>query len=396
VVFSFFKRKGDEPQTMTPPRPVAPKPASGVAAPTTTGAPSSVAPAPEADFDDMPYDSSIDTAESHSAVEEAAILYANERVSEAVATLHGFIKENHEVRDLHPWMLLFDLYQVQNMKQPFDELSMDFVVRFERSAPVWEGPRQAAPAAKPAPKRSMASSVQFKGQIGAAQADEFERMLQLAEAESGVKLDVVHATGIDPEQAARFAQVLQTIRRAEQRIVVAGANEFAQVLKDLLANGAQQEKAYWALLFELYQLSGQQDAFEDAAIDYAVTFELSPPSWEALPESVQTATDESEPEAPAATEEAECFCIEGVLASGTDYKLRDLERYADARTQVQIDMTATARVDFVTVGAFINTLIGLNQKGKQVSISGANEMVHALFDVMGVTEYATVIRRKQR
>ena len=59
-------------------------------------------------------------------------------------------------------------------------------------------------------------------------------------------------------------------------------------------------------------------------------------------------------------------------------------------------MTATTRVDFVTVGAFINTLIALNQKGKQVSISGANEMVHALFDVMGVTEYATVISRKQR
>jgi len=126
-----------------------------------------------------------------------------------------------------------------------------------------------------------------------------------------------------------------------------------------------------------------------------VTFELSPPSWEVLPESVQT-TAESEPETPAATEETEFFCIEGVLASGTDYKLRDLERHADARTQVQIDMTATTRVDFVTVGAFINTLIGLNQKGKQVSISGANEMVHALFDVMGVTEYATVIRRKQR
>ena len=85
-----------------------------------------------------------------------------------------------------------------------------------------------------------------------------------------------------------------------------------------------------------------------------------------------------------------------MLASGTDYKLRDLERHADTRTQVQIDMTATTRVDFVTVGAFINTLIGLNQKGKQVSISGANEMVHALFDVMGVTEYATVVRRKQR
>jgi len=398
VVFSFFKRKGDEPQTMVPPKPVAPKPPSGAGASQATVAPSAIASTTEAaevEFEANFFDTSIDTAESHSAVEEAAILYANERVSEAIATLHGFIKENLEARDLHPWMLLFDLFQVQNMKQPFDELSMDFVVRFERSAPVWEGPRQAAPAAKPAPKRSMASSVQLKGQISAAQAEEFARMLTLAESESGVKLDVLHATGIDPEQAARFAQVLQGIRRAEQRIAVAGANEFAKILKEALAAGAKQEKSYWALLFELYQLSGQQNAFEDAAIDYAVTFELSPPSWEALPESVQT-TAEVEPEAPAATEEAECFCIEGVLASGTDYKLRDLERYADARAQVQIDMTATARVDFVTVGAFINTLIGLNQKGKQVSISGANEMVHALFDVMGVTEYATVVRRKQR
>jgi len=347
------------------------------------------------EFDDLSYDTIIATAESHSAIEEAAILYANERVTEAVATLHGFIKENNDSRELHPWMLLFDLYQVQNMKQPFEELSMEFVVRFERSAPAWEGPPQAAPVIKTNAMRGMASSVQFKGQIGPAQVGDFEHMLKLANSESGVKLDLVHATGIDAEPAAQFAAALQTIRRAEKSIVVAGANEFAQIVKDLLANGAQQETAYWALLFELYQLSGQESAFEDAAVDYAVTFELSPPSWEAMSEAVQT-TGAIEPDAPTAPNEAEYFSIEGVLASGTDYKLRDLERYADTRSEVLIDMTATTRVDFVTVGAFINTLIALNQKSKQVSISGANEMVHALFDVMGVTEYATVISRKQR
>ena len=348
------------------------------------------------EFDDLSYDGSGATAESHSAVEEAAILYANERVTEAVAALLGFIKENSDSRELHPWMLLFDLYQVQSMKQPFEELSMEFVVRFERSAPVWEGPRQATATAKPTAKRGMAGSVQFKGQIGAAQASDFERMSQLAKSESGVKLDLVQATGIDPVLAQQFAAVLQAIRRAEQRIVVAGGKEFAQHIKDLLAGSAQQEKNYWALLFELYQLGGEQAAFEDAAVDYAVTFELSPPSWEALPESVQTTT-EVEPEAPTtSSDETECFSIEGVLASGTDYKLRDLERYADTRTQVLIDMTTTTRVDFVTVGAFLNVLIALNRKGKQVIISDANEMVHALFDVMGVTEYASVVRRKQR
>ena len=396
VVFSFFKRTGEEPQTMTPPKLVAPKPPPGASASSATVAPTLVMPASDGvEFEDHGYDTISTSAESHSAVEEAAILYANERIDEAAATLLGFLKENIESKDINPWMLLFDLYQVQNMKHPFDELSMEFVVRFERSAPVWEGPRQAAPEQKTAPKASMAGSVQFKGIIGAEQATDFERVLKLASSGSGVKLDLSKVTGVEVGSAMQFATVLQTIRRAEQRVSASGAKEFIQCIKILLDGEARQEKNYWALLFELYQLSGQEEAFEDAAVDYAVTFELSPPSWEALSELVQIAQAE-EPEAVVEEVVTDCFIIDGALATGTEYKLRDLERFADTRTQVEIDMTSTTRVGFVTVGAFINAIIALNQKGKQVTINGANEMVHALFDVMGVTEYATVVRRKQR
>jgi anti-anti-sigma regulatory factor len=295
---------------------------------------------------------------------------------------------------LHPWLLLFDLYQTQNMKQPFDELSMDFVVRFERSAPVWEGPRQAVSAAQAAPKSNAASSVQFKGQISATQVADIARMLKLAEADGGVKLDLAAAKGIDPDMAAELATALQSIRRSKKRITVTGANEFALAIKKSSECETRREKNCWALLFELYQVLGLQNEFEDAAVDYAVTFELSPPSWEALPETVQTAA--VEPEAQETSAAPDLFNIAGVLSSSTDYQLRDLERYAESRTEIQIDMAGATRVDFVTVGAFINTLIMLNQKGKQVTISGANEMIHALFDVMGVTEYATVMRRKQR
>lgn len=381
---------------MTPPKLVVPKPPPGASASPATVAPTPALPGTDGlEFEDHGYDTSGTSAESHSAVEEAAILYANERVDEAAATLLGFLKENQESQDLHPWMLLFDLYQVQNLKQPFDELSMEFVVRFERSAPVWEGPRQAASQQKAVPKSSMAGSVQFKGIIGAEQASDVERMLKLAGSDSGVKLDLSKATGVEAEIASQFAAVLQSIRRAEQRVSASGVKEFTRHLLSLLEGAARQEKNYWALLFELYQLSGQETAFEDAAIDYAVTFELSPPSWEALAESAH-AEQVEEPEAQVEEVVADCFIIDGALATGTDYKLRDLERYADTRTQVIIDMTTTTRVGFVTVGAFINTIIALNQKGKQVTINGANEMVHALFDVMGVTEYATVVRRKQR
>ncbi len=396
MVFSFFKRKGEEPQTLTPPRPVAPKlPAGGPA----TQAPRSVPPPPAememVEFDELSFDGASATAESHSAVEEAAILYANERVTEAISALQHFIKENAEARDLHPWLLLFDLYQLLGMKQQFDELSMEFIVKYERSAPVWEGARAATMSAKPQPKRGMASGVQLKGEIGAAQHVDIDRLPSLAEAEGGVKLDLVSASAIDAETAARLAAVLHAIRRGEKRINVAGAKEFVQIIKGQLDGLARQEMRYWALLFELYQILSLQNEFEDAAIDYAVTFELSPPSWEALPDTIQTA-GASELDAQEPVLEAECFMIEGVLSSDCDYKLRDLERHAETRAEIHIDMSNATRVDFVTVGAFIGSLVKLNQSGKQVVISGANGMIHALFDVMGVTEYATIIRKKSR
>lgn len=398
MVFSFFKRKDDESRTITPPKPVAPKTPAG-SAPLQAPAPAPSAPPPAemelVEFDDFSFDGASATAESHSAVEEAAILYANERVTEAISTLLHFIKENAETRDLHPWLLLFDLYQLLGMKQQFDELSMDFIVKYERSAPVWEGARSAAMIEKPLPKRGMASGVFLKGEIGAAQHADIERLASLAETESGVKLDLVSATAIDPDTAERLAAALHAIRRGEKRINVAGAQEFAQIIKALLDGALRQEKRYWALLFELYQIFGMQIEFEDAAIDYAVTFELSPPSWEALPESVQT-TGASEPAAQETVIEAEHFVIEGVLSSDSDFKLRDLERFAETRADIHIDMSNATRVDFVTVGAFIGTLIKLNQGSKQIVISGANGMIHALFDVMGVSEYATIIRKKSR
>lgn len=400
MVFSFFKRKGEEPQTMVPPKPVAPKPLAGAG----QGPPTSGAPAPSqdprahahtegAEFDDLTYDGASASAESHSAVEEAAILYANERIHEAIGVLLGFIKENAEVRDLHPWLLLFDLYQTQDMRTPFEELSMEFIVRFERSAPVWEGPRLAAQKTH-APKSNMASSVLLKSAIDESQAAEIARLEKAVGGEAGVKLDLSGASAIAEPQAEQLAQVLRSLRQAEKRVTLVAGAAFAEHLKAALAAAPGTKKPLWALLFELYQLCGMQNEFEDAAVDYAVTFELSPPSWEPLPETMQQAVEAAEVEPTASSEE--CFSIEGVLATGNDYKLRDLERHAETREQVLIDMSATSRVDFVTVGAFINTLIMLNQKGKQVTISGANEMVHALFDVMGVTEYATVMRRKSR
>jgi len=47
-----------------------------------------------------------------------------------------------------------------------------------------------------------------------------------------------------------------------------------------LGNSAPQA---WLMLLDLYQHLGMRAEFEEAAVNYAVTFEISPPSWEPQP-----------------------------------------------------------------------------------------------------------------
>lgn len=405
MVFSFFRKgKGDdEPRTITPPQPVVPKAvverAAQAAPAPVAGVPPTAPEAEEADWDDLLLASSA-TAESYSAVEEAAVLYANERVAEAIAALQNFLRENTASRDLQPWLLLFDLYQSQRMKAPFDELSMEFVVRFERSAPVWEEvadvPSPLASKAKPARSGAM---VVLKGMIDAAAEEEIQRLLKLAEGDAPARLDVAHATGIDASRAQLLAQVLLMVRKSGKRIAFAGAKEFTAVVKQLIEGEGRQEPAFWRLLFELYEFQNQESQFEDAAVDYAVTFELSPPSWEPMPgaaEVMEAAPAEEAAAEAAAPAEASAFSLEGVLNPATEHRLKELERYAEGRTEVLVDMARATRVDFMSVGTVISTLISLNQAGKKVTISGQNEMIHALFEVMGVRDFATLARRKAR
>jgi hypothetical protein len=39
------------------------------------------------------------------------------------------------------------------------------------------------------------------------------------------------------------------------------------------------DRTVWWMLFDLYQVSGRQDDFDNVAIDYASQFETSPPTW---------------------------------------------------------------------------------------------------------------------
>lgn len=67
-----------------------------------------------------------------------------------------------------------------------------------------------------------------------------------------------------------------------EEIAILYSNGQAQVAEQMLLGSlpdAVQDRTVWWMLFDLYQVMGKQEAFENVSIDYASQYETSPPSW---------------------------------------------------------------------------------------------------------------------
>lgn len=407
MVFSFFRKNKsteDKPQPAKPRQPVSPaaRPAAKPAPAAESGQKSGQGAAPakpesKPDIETMVFSEGIEvvetSAESCSAIEEAAIYYANALVDQAIAALVQGIKENPDIKEPQPWLMLLDLYQMNSMKQKFEDLAMEFVVKFERSPPAWFEKKRASEIKQPE-KASTSNYFAFTGDLSATAEGQFAQ-LQAAAKSGAVRLDLSKIQSIDAAGSRMLWETLQALCKAGVKIQHSGVATLAGLLQQAIEAGPESDTAHWLLLLELYMLQGKQAEFEDLAVEYAVTFEVSPPSWEQMACRVK-AEEVSEPVPPVATQDTpvfEGFAMEGIISAASEAKLKELVVYAAGKAEVHIDMSRVTRVDFVSVGSFLNAMIEVNQGGRKVYIRGANEMVNALFGVMGVGQFATILRK---
>src|SRR2546427_223917 len=69
---------------------------------------------------------------------ETATLFAKGQVEQALARLLNSVREEDLGNSSQQaWLMLFDLYQHLDMREEFEALAPEFVVKFERSAPAW-------------------------------------------------------------------------------------------------------------------------------------------------------------------------------------------------------------------------------------------------------------------
>jgi anti-anti-sigma regulatory factor len=293
--------------------------------------------------------------------------------------------------------MIFDLLQHLGRHAEFDALALDFAVKFERSPPLWVDPPPKAPAS--AGGRGAANMV-LSGVLGAQSANAFQQLEKSAEKQTRLKLDFSKLQGVEPEGAKLLLETVKRLRAARKEVVLGGEAQLVKALRERAKAGDPSvDQTVWLLLLDVYQQLGQMNEFEEAAVDYAVTYEVSPPSYDpaAVKKRLSTGTTQVMEALPAATDDPDddgAFRIAGDVAGQHDALFADLGAYAAGTNPVTIDMKRTRRIDFVNAGRLLNVLEKLKAEGKPIVLRGVGEMIVALFAVMGISKVARIIPRK--
>ena len=322
-------------------------------------------------------------------IEEAAIFFANGQVLQALAALTRAVREEDlGASALQAWLMLFGLYQHLGMSAEFEALAMEFAVKFERSPPVWI---ETGPPSDLALVTGGIGYCALSGTLSEASAPELQKLRDIAEKLHTVRMDCTKLQGLDAPGCRLLGETLASIRGAGRNVMITGETQLLRLLEEPCRVGrAETDGAVWALLLELYRMLKLKDKFEETAVDYAVTFEVSPPSWDSQPGAGSKRAAVERPVEP----EDWALALSGDITGASEALAQQLQDWAAANAMLVIDMSRAKRVDFVTAGLMLKVLSRIHQDGTTVQIRGANALIHALFAVMGIGKVARIVPRK--
>jgi hypothetical protein len=333
-------------------------------------------------------------------VEESAILYANGQADLAEGMLRDCLGELGRTERL-PWWMLFDLYQAQGREQDFDSIAIDYASHFETSPPAYT---DRLPRAAPQPAfAGVAPALRLPAALDASLGAHLAALRKPAPPGTPVRLDFGAVRSANPEGCAALLASLQALRRDERAVVLAGADALLAVLRPMLAIGERGSgEAPWLLLLELLQLLDREKDFEETAMDYCVTFEVSPPSFE-TPLLAPAGAASAAAANTAGLEAEQRFLLPPAVDGDIGALLAAIDAYAASdgevsgatdggvpvlATPVVLDCSRLARIGFTAAGALHVRLRSLAGAGHPVELRELNHMVAALLRLLNYGDCA--------
>lgn len=186
---------------------------------------------------------------------------------------------------------------------------------------------------------------------------------------------------------------------------------------------AQVEVFWWNLRLEMLRILCMQDDFEIVALDYCVTYEVSPPSWQdakcvyvrespnlvsVVPESVvgsvptvpevKVAADPGHPYSTILQyeedeEPAEVVELSGEVFGDSVEALDKLQAELQGANRLVISCARLIRVDFSAAGSILNWVAVRESEGCRVQFHDVPRLVAAFFNVIGINEHARIVLR---
>lgn len=369
-------------------------------------------------------------------IEEASIRFAS---GDDVATEQG-LKETLEQKkrgaSTDEWMTLFDFYRATGRLAPFESRAIDFANRFSTSAPQWVSmPEEVA--ARLGQNKQPSSELQRALWVADSVVDAHAVTLLaklLARSPKPWVLDWTSASFIQAAAVARLASLFVGWGEAEDAdLRFLGARNLRDLLQRMTPSGDRTaEQASWQLRLAALRVMNQADEFEMAALEFCITYEMSPPSWE-LPRCHFKSLVAGAPPVPAEGAEAaeaaltpkfmdsHYSVMQPLPSSGfTDLQatatfnfrpaaqgellgevLGDAEGALAALDVLMGDATVCViscrnliRVDFSAAGSILNWVSTHQAQGREIQFDQVHRLIAAFFHVIGITEHAKVLTRE--
>ena len=359
-------------------------------------------------------------------LEEASICFANGDDAGAEAgLLRMLVSDGIWHSNIQIWMTLFDFYRATDQQYKFENKALEFVQYFERSAPQWFSmPEMVGQLVKPA--------VPTNGHVTAADwicpsAMGFQTVVALkaaiAKASMPWRIDWSHLKTIELEAVKPLCAIFNNWATLPVQLRFIGNTQLRLVIeKAASVNQRQVAQEWWYLLMAVLRVTNQPDDFELVALDFCVTYEVSPPAWESarceykpldLNESaanglhvlVGEVTSSSTPSRLSAvdgdTEMAglshmsDFFSIElsGQIQGDVIEVLHQLEAKLKSVNGTTISCANLIRVDFSAAGTLLNWVSTRQAENKAVRFTDVNRLVAAFFHVIGIAEHAQLSLR---
>ncbi|MES2264751.1 MAG: STAS domain-containing protein [Pseudomonadota bacterium] len=175
-----------------------------------------------------------------------------------------------------------------------------------------------------------------------------------------------------PAASAQAAPVVEEIAilYANGQSGVAG-QMLAATLAETAGAGSQQDRGVWWMLFDLYQVSGQQEQFDNLSIDYASTFETSPPAW-------RGPAPQAEAAAPAYSGVTPTVAFGALLDAGIAPQLERVNALAATAPLLRLDFSRVTALDAPGCALLLAALQAVQKSRRELIVVAAPELADLL------------------